>query len=138
MEKLTVFIDGASRGNPGDSSVGIVVYGDGEFLEEKGKNIGMGTNNIAEYIALIFALIECLKFNIKKIEIKSDSLLLVKQIRGEYKIKNEYLKKLKIIADELIKRYKTFEIVHIPREENKKADKVANKFLSHNNLFPSS
>jgi len=140
MEKLTVFIDGASRGNPGKSSIGIVIYGDGELIEETGKYIGIGTNNVAEYMALIYSLIECLKYNIKKIEVKSDSLLLVKQMKKEYKIKNGYLQKLKIIADKLIENYESFEITYIPREENKKADKIASRYLSFSSssLFPSS
>ena len=140
MEKLTVFIDGASHGNPGKSSIGIVIYGDGELLKKTGKYIGTGTNNIAEYMALIYALIECLKYKIKKIEIKSDSLLLVKQMKREYKIKDKYLQKLKMIADKLIENYENVEITYIPREENKEADKIASEYLSSSSssLFPSS
>ncbi|HOV21679.1 MAG TPA: ribonuclease HI family protein [bacterium] len=138
MKKLTVFIDGASRGNPGNASIGIVIYENGNLLMEKGEYIGVGTNNIAEYMALIYSLIECIKLKAKNIEIKSDSLLLVKQIKGEYKVKNEFIKKLNIIANKLIENFNTFEIKYIPREENKKADKIASEILSYNSLFPSS
>jgi len=130
MEKLTIFIDGASRGNPGDASIGVVIYKNSDLLVERGKYIGIGTNNIAEYMALIYALIESLKLETKNIEVKSDSLLLVKQIKGEYKVKNEFLQKLKMIADKLIENFISFEIKYIPREENKKADKIASEILN--------
>ncbi len=126
---LTIYIDGACIGNPGKAGVGIVIYNEeGTKIKEISKSIGMATNNIAEYTALLFALQEGLLLGYReKITVYTDSELLYKQIKGEYKIKNDTLRNLLYLAQHLITGYKTFQIEHIKRESNKIADKLASQ-----------
>jgi len=131
MEKIDVYIDGASKGNPGKSAYGIVIFKNSKIYKKTGGFIGITTNNVAEYISLIFSLIECIPFKKGEIEIKSDSLLLVKQINGQYKINDEKLRILNFIAKSLLRRYKNIKIKYIEREENKIADEVANSFIEN-------
>ena len=131
MEKFLIHIDGASKGNPGKSAYGIVILKNGRIYKKIGDYIGITTNNIAEYLALIFALIECLPFKEKEIEIRSDSQLLVKQIKGEYKVKDEKLLIFHKIATFLFSKYNNIRITYIRREENKIADSVANSFIEN-------
>ncbi len=136
MGKIDVYIDGASKGNPGKSAYGIVIFINDKVYKKTGGFIGITTNNVAEYISLIFSLIECIPFQKDEIEIKSDSLLLVKQINGEYKILDEKLKILHFIAKSLLRRYKNIKIKYIEREKNKIADEIANSFIENkNDLF---
>ncbi len=136
MEKFEVYIDGASKGNPGESAYGVVIFKNGKIYKKTGNFIGITTNNIAEYLSLIFALIECLPFAKEEIEIKSDSQLLVKQMNGEYRVKDNQLKIFNFIANSLLLKYKKIKIKYIPREENKIADKLANSFIEKKeNLF---
>ncbi|MBU0533533.1 MAG: ribonuclease HI family protein [Candidatus Omnitrophica bacterium] len=124
---LTVYTDGACSGNPGKAGIGIAIYNEeGEKIKEISKSIGMATNNIAEYTALLFALQEGLFLGCREeITVYTDSELLCKQIKGEYKVKNDTLRVLFHIAQHLITGYKTFHIEHIRRELNKTADKLA-------------
>ncbi len=128
--KAVAYIDGASRGNPGPASIGVV------FQDEKGvgvKNIslriGQTTNNVAEYLALIFALQEALMMRAEEIQIFTDSELLAKQFNGEYKIKEESLKLLSTLIGHLRKGFHKVVVTHVPREQNRLADKEANKAL---------
>lgn len=130
-DSMTVYIDGASRGNPGHSSVGIVIYNGDNLVKEISEYIGEKTNNYAEYTALIKALEYCIDENYKKIEIKSDSELVVKQIKNEYKVKDVDLKQLFEMSKLLIDKFENFKITHVKREENKKADKLANEALNN-------
>ncbi|ADL07698.1 ribonuclease HI family protein [Thermosediminibacter oceani] len=128
MRRLTVYTDGASRGNPGDAGIGIVILDEnGNTLKEISDYIGQTTNNIAEYTALVTALKEALEMGCEEIGIFSDSELMVKQINGEYQIKNEGIKRLYAQAMELLKEFKRFSISHIRREQNKRADELANE-----------
>jgi len=130
MENLIVYIDGASKGNPGKASIGLVIYSDKKRLLKKyGAPVGNATNNSAEYMALIAALIECLSYVPTNLDIKSDSLLLIRQMQGKYKVRDEWLKKLQFIANLLISRYNKVTLTHIPREENKEADKIAEEYV---------
>ncbi len=129
-DTVTINIDGASKGNPGPSSIGILFQSNNETIKEVSEYIGEHTNNFAEYTALIRALELCVEFNFYNIEVKSDSELVVKQINKIYKVKDPDIKDLYDKAITLIKRLSTFKIVHIPREENSKADKLANQGLS--------
>lgn len=128
--KAVVFIDGASRGNPGPASLGAVFKNaKGEVIKSLSLRIGTTTNNIAEYMALVFALQEAVMLGMTELEVCSDSELLVKQCRGEYKVKEDSLRLLFLIAKHLRQSFKNFTIRHVPREENKLADQAANKAL---------
>lgn len=135
MNSIKVFTDGASRGNPGAAAIGILICDkDNNPLREYHEFIGNATNNQAEYTAIIKSL-DLLKelksdFDFDTIEFYSDSELMVKQIRGEYKIKNNGLKPLIIEFHSKIKQLSAkFSINHIKRELNKTADNLANKAL---------
>lgn len=127
-----VYIDGASRGNPGLAGIGIVIVRPKlhkKIIKEYKEFIGIATNNQAEYKALIKALELLRDLGASRAKIFSDSQLLVKQLRGEYKVRNPELKKL---FNEVKKREKFFESIeykHIPREKNYHADKLANEAI---------
>ena len=128
MSKVIAYTDGASRGNPGDAGIGILLVDEKDnVIKEISDYIGQTTNNIAEYTALVKALKEALEMNFEGIEVISDSELMVKQINGEYKVKNEGLKPLYKEACELLKEFKSFTVRHVRREYNKKADELANR-----------
>jgi ribonuclease HI len=128
---FVVNIDGASRGNPGEASYGFVIQDrTGKVLHKGSDTIGKTTNNVAEYTALIRALEFALKRNIRSLEIRSDSLLLVNQMRGEFKIRSAPLAELAEECRKLLAKLDWFEIRHVPREENKLADRLANQALN--------
>ncbi|MFH1784278.1 MAG: ribonuclease HI family protein [bacterium] len=129
---LVAYTDGASRGNPGEAGIGIVLYDDsGNILEEINEYIGKATNNIAEYRALIKALeVSSSKFCASSLSVFADSQLIVKQVLGEYKVKEASLKGLFTQARDLIRKFDKFEITHIEREKNKHADKLANAAIN--------
>lgn len=121
---LTIYTDGACLGNPGPMGIGVVIYRKEELVESIGEYVGRGTNNVAEYTAVIRALETALSMGEKEILIRSDSQLLVKQLKGEYKVRDEKLKALKARTEELCAGMKVrFE--HIPREKNTEADKLS-------------
>lgn len=124
---IQIFTDGAARGNPGPAGIGVVLRNDAKILLEVADYIGKATNNIAEYMAFIRGLEEAIDLGERNIEVFSDSELLVKQINGEYKVKNEGLIPLFHHAQSLLKKFKHRRIYHTSREENKLADKLANK-----------
>ena len=129
--KLIIYTDGGARGNPGPAAIGVIV-GSKKYAE----TIGETTNNVAEYKAVIFALkkakhlIGKVKSKESKIEVRSDSELIVKQLKGEYKIKDEELKPLFVDVWNLRKDFKDIEFTLIPREENKEADRLVNQALN--------
>lgn len=123
-----LYIDGASMGNPGPAGVGLVLEdGRGEVLTQVGRFIGEATNNEAEYLALIMGLEEAIINGPPQegLVAKSDSQLLVKQLAGEYRIKDKKLKPLYQWAKRLASALENFKLEFIPRGENKKADKLA-------------
>lgn len=122
--EYTAFIDGASSGNPGDAGIGIIIYKGKDAVLSESKYIGKQTNNYAEYTALIVLLEMVEKHGIKKIKVYSDSELVVKQMSGEYKIKNADLKELAAKAQSYKKKIK-FTLEHIRREGNSEADDLA-------------
>lgn len=122
MAKISVFIDGAARGNPGPAGIGIHI----QNIKDIHDYIGETTNNVAEYTALLRGLEETLLLGYKEADFFSDSELLVKQMKGEYRVKDEKLKPLFMNAQMLVKRFKHFSITHIRREKNKEADELAN------------
>ena len=132
MEKITVYTEGASRGNPGHAGIGIVIVdSQGNLIKELSDYIGETTNNIAEYTAFLTALKEVREMEYDEVEVVSDSELMVKQINGEYQVKNVGLKKLYDQAKEIIKEFKSFSIRHVRRGENKRADELANQGIDY-------
>ncbi len=126
---LTLFIDGASRGNPGPAGAGVVASRDDKHVESTCQYLGHATNNQAEYSALILALERALDLGATQVEIRSDSELLVRQINGQYKVKNAGLKPLFEKARTMIAKLESFGIKHVPRELNQKADAMANRAI---------
>ena len=124
--KVQVYCDGAARNNPGPAGIGIVIMKDGKTLSKISDYIGHATNNIAEYTACLRGITEALILGAKEIELFADSELLIKQINGEYKVKNEGLQPLYWQIMSLVKRLKHFKATHIPREKNKEADELSN------------
>ena len=130
MKSINIFIDGASRGNPGPSGIGIVFFDDSKKAVKKlFKFIGNATNNVAEYTALIYGVQEALIDKYENITINSDSELLTRQLRGEYKVKNENLKPFYEQFLHLFRGFNKIDVVSIPREQNKLADNLANKAI---------
>ena len=129
-KKAIINTDGASRGNPGPSAIGITIKSEkGELLASISKNIGKTTNNQAEYRAVIEALEKAVTLGVSGVELRSDSELLVRQINGRYRVKAAVLKPLYDKVVTLKNRFETFAVKHIPREQNKEADALANKAL---------
>jgi ribonuclease HI len=124
---LTLNFDGGSRGNPGPAGIGVVVSAsDGTPLVTLGRFLGPATNNVAEYTALIVAMEEAHKLGAKKIIIRGDSELIIKQMRGEYRVKNPDLKKLYDRAQTLLRKFAHAKLEHNLRDKNELADKLAN------------
>ena len=123
---IFVYTDGACRGNPGPMAIGASIQDDtGKELATVSNLIGDGTNNIAEYRAVIAGLEKAKSLGAREIELRIDSKLVVEQLNGRYKVKNERLKLLHAQALELLSQFK-FTVVHVPREENQRADELAN------------
>ena len=135
--RAIIYVDGGSRGNPGPSALGVVIEDEnGKILKEYSHYLGEATNNQAEYEAVIFALRKAKQLKIKELEIRTDSELIGKQLMGKYKIKDPDLQPLFIKAWNLRLDYDETDIKIIPRERNKKADKLVNQELdSKNKLF---
>lgn len=123
--------DGASRGNPGPAAAGWVIRdaSDGQVVIEDGLFLGKETNNRAEYFALLFALEDALLLSARRVDVRLDSELVVKQIRGEYRVRNKDLKPIFERVKRLAGSFERFTIRHIPREENRDADRAANAAL---------
>lgn len=127
-----MYTDGGARGNPGIAGIGILIEDeDGNIIKEISQYIGEQTNNVAEYKALNRGLEVALDLGIKKITCYLDSELVVKQIKGEYKVKNERMIPIYNMTMPLIKKFDSFEIIHIKRKLNKKADKLVNEAIDN-------
>jgi len=123
-------VDGGSRGNPGPAAYGVVVRDPrGEIVARLKKYIGKNTNNVAEYFGLIAALDYAQNHGIRALRVESDSELMVKQMRGQYKVKSEELKPLFERAKKMSQTFETFRISHVYREQNKEADALVNQAL---------
>ncbi len=127
MRSLDIYVDGASKGNPGPSGIGVIICQDGETIKNISCYIGNATNNAAEYTALIYGLQECLMLKAENININTDSQLMHRQINKEYKVKNTNILGLYNQATRLMSGFKNVSVNHIPRENNKGADKLAAK-----------
>ena len=131
MAKLTIFTDGASRGNPGAAGIGVVISDpEGNVLSEISEYIGETTNNVAEYTALIKGLEKSIELNADEVEISTDSELMARQITGVYKVKAGHLKDLHTKAISLLGCFRRVSISHVMREENRLADKLASQGAS--------
>src|SRR5271168_433017 len=131
-------IDGAARGNPGPASYGVVIRdGSGELVARLKKYIGRMTNNVAEYYGLIAALDYAQSHAIRALRIESDSELLVKQMRGQYKVKSEDLRPLFERAKKMSQTFESFRIDHVYREQNREADALANEAMDEADGIPS-
>jgi ribonuclease HI len=130
MNELEIYIDGACKGNPGPSGIGVVVLGNGKPVRNLYRFIGEATNNIAEYSALISALEEALLLGAKILSIKTDSELLCRQMNGVYKVRNANILGLHAQARRLMSGFSRVCIQHVPREQNKEADRLANRAVA--------
>ncbi|MFC1900959.1 ribonuclease HI family protein [Chloroflexota bacterium] len=130
ITKVVIFTDGVAEPNPGRAGIGAVIKDEhGKTVISISESIGYGTNNQAEYRAVIVALEKAIDMGIRQVDLRSDSELLVNQINGKYRVKNAALKPLYQTVQELRSRLKGFSATHIPRELNKEADKLAAKSL---------
>ncbi|MCX5710960.1 MAG: ribonuclease HI family protein [Candidatus Omnitrophica bacterium] len=129
MRAFEAFIDGASKGNPGPSGIGVVICRDGETIKNISNFIGNATNNVAEYSALICALQEASVLKAESLKVNTDSQLLHRQIKRLYKVRHPNIVTLFIQAQQLISGFKDFSIINIPREMNKGADKLATQAI---------
>ena len=124
---ITAYIDGGSRGNPGPAGYGVQIVDDaGTVLAELHESVGTTTNNVAEYRGLLAALAWAVDHGVSPLHIRSDSELLVKQMRGEYRVKNPGLQPLYQDARSLVARIGRVTFEHVRREKNKEADRLAN------------
>ena len=122
--------DGGARGNPGPAAYGYVLEAaDGTVLAAHGERIGVATNNVAEYSGLIAGLRKALELQVADVELVSDSELMVKQMRGEYRVKNEALQGLFAEANALARRLGSVEYRHVKRAHNELADRLVNDAL---------
>jgi len=128
--KVIIYVDGASRGNPGLAAIGATIKDEqGRLIARISQGIGRTTNNQAEYRAVIAALEEAVRLGAKQVELNSDSEFVVKQIKGEYRVKKATLKPLYQRVKQLQCSLESFTINHIPRHQNKEADRLANMAL---------
>jgi ribonuclease HI len=131
VSRLVINSDGVSRGNPGQAAIGVIIKDErGWLIASISQRIGWATNNQAEYRAIIAALEKALALNAGQVELNSDSELVVRQIKGQYRVRKKELRPLYERAKELESRLADFSIKHVPREQNWEADKLANAALS--------
>ena len=123
---MELFFDGCSKGNPGNAGAGAVIYQNGIEVYSKTLNLSIQTNNVAEYNGLIIGLELAIFNGIKELSVKGDSLLVIKQMKGEYKVKNKNLKILFERAKQLSLKFDKITFEHIYRENNKRADELSN------------
>jgi len=126
----TLFADGGSRGNPGPAASGAVLLDPGgELVEEIGAYLGVATNNVAEWTALVLGLEAAAKRGIRRLAVRLDSELVVKQLSGEYRVKHSGLQPFYRRARQLIRGFAEVDVRHIPRKENALADGLVNRVL---------
>jgi ribonuclease HI len=128
--KAKLWTDGGARGNPGPAAFAYVLEAeDGSSLAAHGEAIGVATNNVAEYSALVAGLEKAVELGVRELEVVSDSELMVKQMRGEYKVKNEALRELSVRAGRLARELGTVRYTAVRREHNTLADRLVNEAL---------
>jgi probable phosphoglycerate mutase len=130
VTKATLYADGGARGNPGPAGSGAVLLDEnGNVVAELRRSLGHATNNVAEYTGLIIGLEEALRRGVDELDVRLDSLLVVQQMNGRWKIKNPGLKPLALRAGELLARFPRRTIEHVPRELNTLADAQVNRAI---------
>jgi len=128
--KLTVNVDGGARGNPGLAGIAAVATGeDGEVLAERNETIGEATNNVAEYRAMLLGIELAGELGADEVELIGDSELIVKQVQGKFKVKQEHLRPLRAQVVEALSGLDSWTIRNVPREENERADALVNEAL---------
>jgi ribonuclease HI len=128
--RMAINADGASRGNPGPAAIGATIKDEqGGLIARISRPIGRATNNQAEYRAVIAALREAVRLGAREVDIRLDSELVVRQLSGRYRVKNATLKALYQEAKGLLELLETVTIRHVPREQNREADRLANMAL---------
>jgi ribonuclease HI len=130
VSRVIVYTDGGARGNPGPAALGVSIQTpDGDELAAIGETIGETTNNVAEYSAVVVGLKRAAELGAREVEVRSDSMLMVEQVNGRYKIRTPHLKAL---IDEIHTAARAFDAVtytHVPRERNVRADELVNRAL---------
>lgn len=130
MKKLLIWTDGGARGNPGPAGIGVHICStDGDVVEDVAEYMGEATNNQAEYTALVRALEVAQNLSASELKIHSDSELMVKQIRGEYRVKNAGIRPLFERAKQLLRNFESYSIEHVRREHNRQADALVNQAI---------
>lgn len=128
--RAMLYTDGGARGNPGPAAFAFVIEDpDGTVLDSRGQAIGVATNNVAEYSALVAGLERAAELGVDALEVRSDSELMVKQMRGEYRVKNADLKTLFLRASSAARSLRSVTYTHVRREHNKLADQLVNDAL---------
>jgi ribonuclease HI len=128
--KATLFADGGSRGNPGPAASGAVLYAeDGSTLAEVGEFLGVATNNVAEWQALLIGLRRARELGVDTIAVRMDSELVVRQVTGVYRVKHEALVPIAGKVKTLLREFRSSDIRHVPRKQNAAADAVVNQVL---------
>ena len=130
ISEISIHADGASRGNPGEAGAGVVIADErGKTLKEWKSYLGLTTNNVAEYRAVLLALEKASALGAERVIINLDSELVVRQLTGEYKVRETHLKPLHQKALELLGTFPNYLLRHVPREENRRADQLANEAI---------
>lgn len=129
-ERATLFADGGSRGNPGPAALGaVLVDAEGRVLREIAEYLGVTTNNVAEWSALVAGLEAALDLGVREIAVRLDSELVVKQLSGEYRVKHPNLQPLHARAKSLLRRFEHADVAHVRRKQNAEADALVNRAL---------
>jgi ribonuclease HI len=134
-KEIVLYTDGASRGNPGPAAIGVVVQSaSGETIYERGRCLGSHTNNVAEYTAVVEALELALSNKVERLTLRSDSELLIRQLKGEYKVRSNGLRPLFERCVRALRLVPSFSLEHVRREYNVRADELGNEALDQNSL----
>jgi ribonuclease HI len=130
LDRLTVNVDGGARGNPGPAAIAAVIRDEGGgVLEEVGERIGRATNNVAEYRALLLGIERAAALGASELELVGDSELIVRQVKGEYKVKDATLRELHAQVKRALEPFEHWSIRHVRREQNADADRLVNEAL---------
>jgi ribonuclease HI len=128
--RLVVNVDGGARGNPGPAAIAAVVQdADGEVLEERSETIGHATNNVAEYKAVLLGIDRAVAFGAEEVDLVGDSELIVRQVKGDYKVKDANLRELHGQVLTALKSFESWSIRHVRRDDNAEADRLVNEEL---------